>query len=127
LPRGFFGAVSTRNNIPRNNVVLLGLITLGGSFLLTYEKGAELLNFGAFIAFIGVNAAALIHYKFRSREKVLLAATIPLAGMVICAFIWFNLSRNAKLLGAAWIIVGLLVYLLMRGKRAADTTIEDAF
>jgi putrescine importer len=74
-----------------------------------------------------VNAAALIHYKFRSREKVLLAATIPLAGMVICAFIWFNLSRNAKLLGAAWIIVGLLVYLLMRGKRAADTTIEDAF
>jgi len=127
LPRRFFGSVSPHNNIPRNNVILLGLITLVGAFLLTYEKGAELLNFGAFIAFIGVNAAALIHYKFRSREKVFLAATIPAAGIAICTFIWFNLSRNAKLLGFAWVIVGLLVYLLMRGKRAGDATLEDAF
>jgi hypothetical protein len=29
-----------------------------------------MLNFGAFIPFIGVNAAALVHYKFRSKEKV---------------------------------------------------------
>lgn len=127
LPRPFFGAVSARTKIPRNNVLLLGLITIGGAFLLTYEKGAELLNFGAFIAFIGVNAAALIHYKFRSREKVFLAATIPVAGMLICAFIWLNLSRNAKLLGAAWVVVGLVVYFLMRSKRAADSTLEDAF
>jgi len=27
LPRAFFGSVSARNNIPRNNVLLLGLIT----------------------------------------------------------------------------------------------------
>ena len=127
LPRRFFGAVSPRTNIPRNNVLLLGLITLIGAFLLTYEKGAELLNFGAFIAFIGVNTAALIHYKFRSKEKVFLAATIPVAGIAICTFIWFNLSRNAKLLGASWVVVGLIVFLLMRGKRAADSTLEDAF
>jgi len=127
LPRRFFGAVSPRTNIPRNNVLLLGLITLVGAFLLTYEKGAELLNFGAFIAFIGVNAAALIHYKFRSKEKVFLAATIPIAGIAICTFIWLNLSRNAKLLGAGWVVVGLIVYLLMRGRRAADSTLEDAF
>ena len=51
-----------------------------GVFLLTYEKGAELLNFGAFIAFMGVNAAALVHYKFRSKEKVRLPALAPLLG-----------------------------------------------
>ena len=117
LPRRFFGAVSPRSGIPHNNVVLLGLITLAGAFVLTYAKGAELLNFGAFIAFIGVNAAALVHYKFRSREKVRLPALLPLLGMAICIFIWLNLDIDAKLLGVSWVAVGLLVYLLMRRKR----------
>ncbi len=119
LPRRFFGSVSARSGIPRNNVLLLGLITLVGASLLTYERGAELLNFGAFIAFIGVNAAALIHYKFRSKEKVFLPALAPLCGLVICTFIWLNLSNSAKLLGTTWVVVGLIVYWFMRGKRSA--------
>jgi amino acid transporter len=114
LPKRFFGAISPTTRIPRNNVLLLGGITLLGTFLMSFEQGAELLNFGAFIAFIGVNAAALIHYKFRSQEKVAFAALSPLAGIVVCTFIWFNLNLNAKLLGAAWIVIGLLLYLVMR-------------
>jgi putrescine importer len=110
LPRRFFGSVSAKTGVPRNNVLLLGALTLLGTFLLTFEKGAELLNFGAFIAFIGVNAAALIHYKFRSREKVLFPAAVPLCGLLVCTFIWLNLNLNAKLLGAAWLAVGLLLY-----------------
>lgn len=125
LPRRFFGSVSARSGIPRNNVLLLGLITLVGASLLTYERGAELLNFGAFIAFIGVNAAALIHYKFRSSEKVFLPALAPLCGLIICTFIWLNLSNNAKLLGAIWVVVGLIVYWLMRGKRSATQAPVD--
>jgi putrescine importer len=114
LPRKFFGAVSPKTQIPHYNVLLLGAVTLLGCFLLTFDKGAELLNFGAFIAFNGVNAAALIYYKFRSKEKVAFAALSPLCGILVCTFIWFNLSLNAKLLGAAWIAVGLLLYFIMR-------------
>jgi putrescine importer len=118
LPRQFFGAVSPKTGIPRNNVLLLGAVTLLGTFLLTFEKGAELLNFGAFIAFIGVNAAALIHYKFRSQEKVVLPSLAPLGGLLVCTFIWLNLNRDAKLLGAAWVAIGLLLYVVMRKKRS---------
>lgn len=114
LPKRFFGVISPTTHIPRNNVLLLGGITLLGTFMMTFEQGAELLNFGAFIAFIGVNAASLIHYKFRSQEKVAFAALSPLCGIVVCTFIWFNLNLNAKLLGAAWIVIGLLLYLVMR-------------
>ena len=123
LPRRFFGVVSPKTRIPRNNVLLLGAVTLLGTFLLTFERGAELLNFGAFIAFIGVNAAALIHYKFRSQEKVAFPALAPLCGILICTFIWLNLNRDAKLLGAAWIAVGLLLYFVMR-KRTAGAALE---
>ena len=119
LPRRIFGAVDGRHHIPRNNVLITGAIALLGAFLLTYEKGAELLNFGAFIAFIGVNAAALVHYKFRSREKVAFPLAIPALGMLVCGFIWIHLSRSAQLLGALWICVGLLVAWMMRKQRMA--------
>ncbi len=114
LPKRFFGVVSPSTRIPRNNVLLLGAVTLLGTFLMSFEQGAELLNFGAFIAFIGVNAAALVHYRFRSQEKVAFAALSPLCGILVCTFIWFNLNLNAKLLGAAWIVVGLILYFVMR-------------
>ncbi len=114
LPRRFFGTVSAKTRIPRNNVLLLGAVTLLGTFLLTFAQGAELLNFGAFIAFIGVNMAALVHYKFRSREKVAFAALSPLCGIVVCTFIWLNLNPHAKLLGSAWMAAGLLLYFAMR-------------
>ena len=76
-----------------------------------------MLNFGAFIAFIAVNAAALVHYRFRSKERVFLPATLPTLGMLICAFIWYHLDIDAKVLGTIWVAVGLLVYLLMRKTR----------
>jgi len=119
LPRRFFGVLHPATAIPRNNVLLVGACTMLGVFLLTYEKGAELLNFGAFIAFIGVNASALVHYKFRAKEKIRFAAAIPLSGIIICTFIWFNLGRNAQLLGFTWIAIGLLVYWFQRRRRVS--------
>ena len=118
LPQRFFGVLSPTTAIPRNNVLLVGALTLLGVFLLTYERGAELLNFGPFIAFMGVNAAAMIHFRFRSQEKVLLPLGIPLAGLLVSAFIWLNLGRNAQMLGFAWIAVGLVVYWLRRAHRS---------
>jgi putrescine importer len=125
LPRKFFGSLSIKTAIPRNNVLLIGACTMLGVFLLTYEQGAELLNFGAFIAFMGVNAAALIHYKFRSKEKVRLALIAPLAGLLVSAFIWLNLGRNAQILGTAWIVVGLVLYWLRRNKSKPDGTLAE--
>ena len=48
---------------------------------MTYELGAELLNFGAIIGFMGVNAAAFIHYYLRSDRKSLRRISAALAGL----------------------------------------------
>jgi putrescine importer len=123
LPQRVFGAIDPRNHVPRNNVLIVGAIALIGAFLLTYEQGAELLNFGAFIAFIGVNAAALVHYKFRSQEKVRLPFLIPALGILVCVFIWIHLSRSAQILGTTWIGIGLLVaWLMRRGRKSVVQT-----
>ncbi len=117
LPRRFFSAVAPRTGIPRNNVLVIGACALIGAFLLTYERGAELLNFGAFIAFMGVNAAALVHYRRRPGQQVPLATTAPLLGLLVSGFIWLNLNHTAQLLGVLWIVLGLLLLFLMRSTR----------
>jgi putrescine importer len=106
LPRSFFGAVDAKHHIPRNNVIFVGGVALFGAFLLSYSLGAEMLNFGALIAFVGVNAASILHYYLRSAERNLRDLIPPLFGAVICFVLWLNLSRPAFIAGVIWIAVG---------------------
>src|ERR1700747_1485088 len=62
LPRSFFGAVDPKRHVPRNNVLFVGIVALIGAFFISYGLGAEMLNFGALIAFMGVNAASFMRY-----------------------------------------------------------------
>jgi putrescine importer len=115
IPRGFFGAIEAKRHIPMNNILLIGAIALAGAFLISYERGVELLNFGAFIAFMGVNAAAFVRYFLRANEKRSVNCIAPLLGFVICLFIWANLSRAAQIAGGGWIAAG-IVYGAIRTK-----------
>jgi len=108
LPKGFFGKINAKRHIPANNVILIGAIALAGAFVMTYERGAELLNFGAFVAFMGVNAAAFVRYYLRAPEKKIGNLISPILGFLICAFIWWNLSPPAKIAGAIWLALGIL-------------------
>ena len=107
LPKSFFGAVDEKHHVPRNNVFFVGGIVLIGSFFLSYGLGAEMLNFGALIAFMGVNAAAFIRYFVRAKEKKLWNIIPPLAGFFICLGLWLNLSRPAMIVGSIWMAVGI--------------------
>jgi putrescine importer len=136
LPKSFFGAVDAKNRIPRNNVFLVGGVALVGAFLLeivagfktyalgstpltwdtfvkimnggeAYGLGAEMLNFGALIAFMGVNVAALLRYYVRSKEKKLTFLIPPVLGFIICLGLWLNLSKPAIIVGAIWMAAGI--------------------
>jgi len=116
LPKSFFGAIDPKHQVPRNNVLVVGAIALilsqlrygDGSFVLTYERGVELLNFGALIAFMGVNASAFMRYFVRAPEKKFINFIAPLAGFLICLGLWCNLSHRALTWGAIWMALGIL-------------------
>lgn len=109
LPRSFFGAVDPRTQIPRNNVIVVGVLALIGGLLLSFQLGAEMLNFGAFIAFMGVNLAAFTHYWVRGRdERRWHHFVLPLLGFLICFYLWWSLRLPAKLAGGAWLLAGVL-------------------
>jgi amino acid transporter len=107
LPKSFFGVIEPKRRIPRNNVVFVGAVSLIGAFLLDYDLGAQMLNFGALIAFMGVNLAALVRYYVREKEKRLRNLAPPVMGFAVCLLLWLNLSRTAQIAGGTWMAAGI--------------------
>ena len=115
LPKSFFGAVDPKRHVPRNNVFFVGGLALAGAFVLPavagaatgYELGANLLNFGALIAFMGVNAAAFVRYYLRAEKKKLVNLLPPALGFFVCLLLWWNLSTKARIFGAIWMAAGI--------------------
>jgi putrescine importer len=105
LPRGVFGKIHPVTHVPANNVMLIGLACVVGAFSITYEFGAELLNFGAFIGFMGVNIAAF-RLAWRTGVRTVGGLVPPVLGSLICFVIWLNLSDKSKWVGAVWLIAG---------------------
>lgn len=118
LPKSFFGFIDPKRRVPRNNILVVGVFALIGAGLLeffaarlgggAYEIGAQAVNFGAFIAFMGVNASAFIHYGLHAEKRTILSSVLPVLGFLICGFIWLNLSHTALILGGAWMLIGVL-------------------
>ncbi len=107
LPKSFFGAINPRTRIPSRNVIFVGLVSLVGAFTLSYALGAEMLNFGALIAFMGVNLAALVHYYVRAQHRSWINFFPPVLGFLVCFLLWINLSWPAIVAGVLWMGAGI--------------------
>jgi amino acid transporter len=108
IPGKFFAAINPRTHVPSNNIILVGVITLIGTFLLTFPIGAQLLNFGALIAFMGVNVSSFVRYFLRSERKTFGHLIVPVLGFSICLYLWLSLGYKAKIVGICWLTAGVL-------------------
>jgi amino acid transporter len=110
LPQSFFGVVDPKRHVPRNNVFFVGTIALAGALLVSvglfsYGLGAEMLNFGALIAFMGVNVAAFVRYYVREGGKSPIPPAI-LTALVIALVLWP--SSNWIVLAIAGVLLAIL-------------------
>ena len=108
IPKKFFAFIHPRTHVPSNNIILVGVIVLAGAFLLTYPLGAQLLNFGALIAFMGVNASSFALYFLRNEKKTFTNFIVPVLGFSVCLYLFLSLGIKAKIAGLSWLTVGVL-------------------
>jgi putrescine importer len=110
LPRRLFGRLDPKRSSPTFNICLVSVLVFAGALLLSYERVAELLNFGAFLGFMGVNLAAIRELYFRPRGKserrLLTGVIIPGLGFLFCLSIWWRLPVPAKAAGGLWFAFG---------------------
>ena len=114
LPSKFFGHIDKKTNIPSYNVLFSGAIALIGALSISYQLGAELLNFGAFLAFTAVNLAAFMHYFVRGRNRSWSYLVLPIAGCAVCLYIWSSLRWQARVVGFTWLCIGAICAVVRR-------------
>ncbi len=114
LPLRFFGSLHPKTRIPRNNVLLIGATCLAGGLIFSYQFGTELLNYGALLAFIGVNLASLVRGWRHGRFAQFFPMLISLGGLLTCFFLWMNLGTVARTVGTIWALVGILFWVARR-------------
>lgn len=123
-----FGKLGVRSGIPVWNVVFIGVLTLAGAILISYERAVALLNFGAFLAFMGVNLATIRKYYFDTpaNQRILWSSLlVPGAGFLFCAGIWIFLPVPAKIAGGGWLVTGIIYHAIKtRGFRLQPPVVD---
>jgi amino acid transporter len=113
IPKRYFARLHPTRNTPDLNIILLGVLAYFGALVMSYELTAELLNFGAFLGFMGVNAAVVVKFWFHKAEtkgrNIVLDLVLPLLGFTFCTMIWVGLGNPAKIAGSIWLVIGLFV------------------
>jgi amino acid transporter len=105
-----FARLDKRNN-PGLNILLLGILTLVGTFLLNWEIGVTVSNFGAFLGFILVNLAVIRQFCFHAPPGHIRSwfadMLFPGLGFLFCGIILVSLPTRAQIVGGLWFAAGL--------------------
>jgi putrescine importer len=113
IPRRFFAYLNPVSNAPSRNIWLIGALAYFGSLAMSYELTAEIINFGAFLGFIGVNLAVIGQFAIKGtegyRRRIFADFLLPAAGTIFCTVIFLGLGRPAMIGGGIWLLIGLVV------------------
>jgi amino acid transporter len=128
LPRKIFGHLNAQRGNPTYNVAIAGALAYLGTLTMQWERAVEILNFGALMAFMAVNLAAVRHFGF-SREtaekrNLLLDVVVPALGFLFCLVIFLGLQGSTLVAGAIWLAAGGL-YVFLKTRALGQPVIID--
>ena len=128
LPRKIFGHLNAERGNPSYNVIIAGALAYIGTLTMGWERSVEILNFGALMAFMGVNLAAVRYFGFspevKNKRKLFLDVIVPTLGFLFCLVIFLGLQNSTLLAGAIWVGVGAL-YVLLKTKAMGQPVAID--
>lgn len=113
LPKKFFAYVSPRFKTPVYNILLVSAISLTSIvFSDRIMDALSLISFGALLGFTMVNVAVIFHFYLRGKRRsvsdTIQYLVLPLIGAVLCLYFLFSLAPQTKIIGFAWLGLGIL-------------------
>jgi putrescine importer len=128
LPHKIFGHLNAHRGNPSYNVLIAGALAYLGTLTMEWERSVEILNYGALIAFMAVNLAAVRYFGFSSgtagKRHLLLDVIVPSLGFVFCLVIFLGLQQSTLAVGTAWLAVG-VIYVVVKTKALGQPVVID--
>jgi amino acid transporter len=85
----------------------------------------RVVNFGALTGFVLLHLSVINHYFYRQRSGDWLRHIVfPLMGLAIIVYVLYEMDRAAKILGAWWIVIGVLYYLILAFRSKKPIALE---
>jgi putrescine importer len=128
LPRAIFGHLDAKRGSPTYNVAIAGGLAYLGTLTMQWERSVEILNFGALVAFMAVNLAAVKHFGFspelNGKRKIFLDVIVPSLGFLFCLAILLGLQGSTLAAGAIWCGLG-AVYVVLKTRALGEPVVID--
>jgi amino acid transporter len=114
--------VHPRYKTPYVSTLAVAVVSLlvGLLFADRLDDLSRVVNFGALTGFVLLHLSVINHYFYRRRSGDWLRHIVfPLTGLAIIVYVLYEMDRAAKILGACWIAIGVVYYLVLmfRSKR----------
>ena len=110
LPRKIFGYLSPKRGNPVYSEWIVGALAYVAVLTIPWQLAAEIVTFGALLAFSSVNFVALLYLWFMSngtrRRQFFADALVPGFGCVFCFGLLLGLQPWTKYAGTAWLLFG---------------------
>jgi amino acid transporter len=114
---GALARIHPRYKTPYVSTVVVAVVSLivGVLFSTRLDDLSRIVNFGALSGFLLLHLSVINHYFIRRRSGDWLRHLLfPLAGFVVITYVLYEMDSKAKILGAIWIALGTLYYLVLR-------------
>jgi putrescine importer len=112
MPKKIFGFLSPKKGNPVYNEWIVGVLAYIAVLTIPWELAAEIVTFGALLAFTAVNLVALLHFWFGAgasgHRNFFRDAFIPGFGCVFCFVLLLGLQTWTKYAGLIWLGIGLI-------------------
>jgi amino acid transporter len=108
--------VHPRYKTPYVSTLAVAVVSLlvGLFFAARVDDLTSVVNFGALTGFVLLHLSVIRHYLMRQGSGDWLRhGVFPLAGLLIIVFVLYEMDRAAKILGACWIAIGVLYYVVL--------------
>jgi len=110
IPKKIFGHLSPTRGNPVYNEWIVGGLAYAAVLLIPWERAAEIVTFGALLAFTAVNFVALMSFWFSKEaagnRSFFVDALVPGFGCVFCFILLIGLQAWTKYAGLTWLGIG---------------------
>jgi amino acid transporter len=109
-----------------STLVVAGVSLLVGLFFSQrVDDLTRVVNFGALSCFLLLHLSVINHYFIRQRSGDWLRHVLcPLAGMLVILYVLYEMDRAAKIMGACWLALGALYYVVLSRVLKKPASIE---
>jgi amino acid transporter len=119
--------VHPRYKTPYMSTLAVALISLmvGLLFADRLDDLSRVVNFGALTGFVLLHLSVINHYFYRRRSGDWLRHIVfPLTGLAIIVYVLYEMDRAAKILGACWIAIGVVYYVVLTLRSKKPVVLE---